>query len=427
MSAGVGRTDSRREPALGSAFWRLWVAAGFSNLADGIARIAVPLIATTLTRDPVAISVIAALAYVPWLVFGVPSGIIVDRFDRRRVMAAANAIRTGVALLLALLTVTGTLTIWALFAAVLLFGLGETLFDNATSAVVPAVVPRRGLDRANGRIQALQIAVDGFVAAPIGGVLFAVSLALPLWVGAAGYLIPIALALLLPVAAARPLSEPIAVAAPVAPEDRFVDTVRWLWRHRYLRSLAVLGAVVAPALAFAQAVTVLLFLDKLRVPEAAIGLVTAGVGVGALLGAVAAPSIVARFGRGPTMFGGLLVSGAGVLLTGLAPNVAVATIVFGIGAGAMSLWNVPWSSLRQLLVPARMLGGVVAVTRTVSWGLTPFATIAGGFVGRLDLGAPFVIGGAVTLVVTLAFARQILAGTRNAEAAVGVRGGAEDR
>ena len=156
---------------------------------------------------------------------------IVDRFDRRIIMAIANTIRGGVALWLAILTVTGQIDIWALFAGTLVFGLGETLFDNATNAVIPGVVKRSQLDRANGWMQAAQVTIDNFIATPIAGVLFAVSLALPLWVEGVGYIIPIVLAIMLPISAARPLrdaearsadadarptSRPASIAEPVA-------------------------------------------------------------------------------------------------------------------------------------------------------------------------------------------------------------------
>ena len=206
------------KPRLGADFGKLWTAAAFSNLADGVGRVAVPLIATTLTRDPLAIAALGALAFVPWLVFGLPAGMIVDRYDRRRIMALANALRGLAAVGLAFLTVTGALDIWWLFAATLVFGFGETLFDNATNAIVPSLVERRSLDRANGFLQAAQITIDNFIATPIGGVLFAVSLALPLWVGAAGYLIPIALAVMLPLSAARPLRDAPAAQRQDAPE-----------------------------------------------------------------------------------------------------------------------------------------------------------------------------------------------------------------
>ena len=110
------RKGSRSErPArvpLGRDFGKLWTAAAFSNLADGVGRVAVPLIATTLTRDPLAIAAISALAFLPWLVFGLPAGMIVDRFDRRWIMAIANTIRGLAAVGLATLTVSGAITVW---------------------------------------------------------------------------------------------------------------------------------------------------------------------------------------------------------------------------------------------------------------------------------------------------------------------------
>ena len=153
-------------------FGRLWGAAMTSNLADGVARLAIPLSAVAITKDPVAIALLSALAFVPWLLFGVPSGIIVDRVDRRHAMAAANAARVLAAAGVALFIATDHVTILVLAIATLVFGLGETLFDNATTAVVPSLVRKSGLDKANGLVQAAQVGVDMFVATPISGLLF---------------------------------------------------------------------------------------------------------------------------------------------------------------------------------------------------------------------------------------------------------------
>src|SRR5690606_22507876 len=134
-------------------FGRLWTSSIASNLADGIGRVAVPLLGTTLTRDPLAISVLGALAYLPWLLLGLPAGVLVDRVDRRRAMAVANGVRVLAAAGLALTVATGAATIGWLYAAVLVWGVGETVYDNAATALVPDYVERHGLDRANGRMQ----------------------------------------------------------------------------------------------------------------------------------------------------------------------------------------------------------------------------------------------------------------------------------
>ncbi|MET0296986.1 MAG: MFS transporter [Microbacterium sp.] len=412
-------TRRRSRAPLGRDFGKLWTAAAFSNLADGLGRTAVPLIATTLTRDPLAIAAIGALAFVPWLVFGLPAGMLVDRFDRRWIMAIANTLRGGTALFLAVLTVAGGLSIWWLFAAVLIFGLGETLFDNATNAIIPSVVERPSLDRANGFVQAAQITIDSFIATPIAGVLFAVSLGLPLWVGAGGYLVPIVLAVLLPLSAARPLREPSpAGAAEVATGDPLAaaeiadapsrtsgvsarEAVSYLWRHRFLRSMVVFTSILGSAFSFAQAPTFLYFLEELDVVPAAIGVVTAGIGLGALAGSLVAAPLVGRFGRGPVMLGANLLAGVSLVGVWAAPELITGIIAYALMACAVSIWNVPWGALRQAIVPGHLFGRVLGIIRTFTWGLFPFATLLGGLVARADLRLPYLVAAVVTLVTTL--------------------------
>ncbi len=157
----------------------------------------------------------------------------------------------------------------------------------------------------------------------------------------------------------------------------------------------------------------LLLLQTFSVPAAAIGVVTAAVGVGALIGALTSSIFVSRFGRGRVMFTAVLVSGAGLLGVGLTANVFVAIGAYAIGAFGVAVWNVPWGALRQAIVPSDMLGRAMGIIRTIGWGLTPIATILGGFVARIDLRLPFVIGGGVVVVLALVACRLLLsAGTQ---------------
>ncbi len=414
-AAHVPAPASGPRRGLGRDFGKLWTAAVFSNLADGLGRTAVPLIATTLTRDPLLISLVGALAFVPWLVFGVPAGVIVDRFDRRIVMAVANGIRGSAALGLAVLTVTGALDLVWLLVGVLVFGLGETLFDNATNAVIPALVGRDQLDRANGRVQAAQITIDSFVSQPIAGVLFAFALALPLWTGAVGYLVPVVLALLLPVSTARALRAPDAATAGAGAQERervrAVEGMRFLWRHRFLRSLVVFTSIVGSAFAFAQAPTLLYFLDEMAVAPAAIGFVTAGIGVGALVGSLLASRLVSRLGRGMVMWTANLGSFALLAALSFAPNVVVAIVAYAGLAFTVSLWNVPWGALRQQLIPAPLFGRTLGIIRVLTWGLFPVSTVLGGWVAQFDLRMPFLVASVVVLAATLAWTRVVLSAT----------------
>jgi len=394
---------------LGRDFGKLWSASVTSNLADGLGRTAIPLIATTLTKDPVLIAGISALAFVPWLLFGVLSGVIVDRVDRRYAMAVANGLRVLAAMAIALLITTGTITIWWLYVAVLVFGLAETVYDNATIAVMPSVVPKGGLERANSRMQAADTVVQNFVATPIAGVLFAVSVVIPIWSTAAGFAIAGALALLLPLSAARALRpEPVAGAVRATAGADVREALSFLLGHRFLRNLIAATALIGLMLTLAQATSILFLLDTLSVPIWAIGFATAGVGLGAVAGALLASVLVEKLGRGRVMFYGTLVSSIAMALTGFGPNVWVAVGFYALSAFGISVWNVSYGSLRQELIPGPLLGRTIGMIRTITWGLFPIAAVLGGFLSRIDLRLPFWVGGGVSVIVVLLAARLML-------------------
>jgi MFS family permease len=400
---------------LGPAFTRLWAASIASNVADGVGRTAVPLIATTLTRDPLLISAVTAIAFVPWLVFGLPAGMLIDRVDRRVAMAGANGLRVLMALVVALAITTGTLTIWLLYGCILVWGIGETVFDTATNAVLPATVTdsRAGdnrLEKANGRIQGAQLVVDTFIGTPISGVLFAAAIALPVWSTAGGFAVSAALVLLLPVSVAR------AAGSPVVGQDRGAarllhdarESLSFLAHHRLLRGLLVLTTVSGGMLAFGQASEFLFFLDTMAVQPALLGFVMAAIGAGALTGALTASHLVARWGRGRVMLGATLLAGVTLAVVGLSPNLPFAIAAYAVSALCISVWNVPWSTLRQQLIPAVMLGRTIGFMRSVTWGAIPVATIAGGFAARVDLRLPFMIGGSGVVIAVLIASRLLL-------------------
>lgn len=394
-----------RTAPLGRDFTKLWSASVASNLADGLGRTAVPLIATTLTTDPVLIAGIGALAFVPWLLFGVLSGVIIDRVDRRYAMAIANGLRVLAAIAIALLIATGGITIWWLYGAVLVFGLAETVSDNATIAVLPSVIDKSGLERANSRMQAADGVVQNFVATPVAGVLFAVAIVLPVWSTAAGYFVAGALALLLPASAARALR----TAGPKQSAGADVrEAMSFLLGHRFLRDLILVASIAGFMLTLAQSTSILFFLQTLDVPVVAIGFVTAGIGAGAVVGSIVASPLVARLGRGRVMLGGMLLCSLTLGLTGLGPNVWVAVVFYALSAFGVAVWNVSYGALRQELIPGPMLGRTIGVIRTITWGLFPVAAVIGGFLGRIDLRLPFFVGGAVSLVVVVLFARLLL-------------------
>ena len=138
---------------LGPAFNRLWGASLTTNLADGILAVAAPLLAITLTRNPVLISVLSALVMLPWLFFAIPIGALVDRVDRRLLLASANAFRCVIAALIAISISTHTITIYLLFLATFLIGICEVAADTSSQSLIPQILNNSQFERGNSRLQ----------------------------------------------------------------------------------------------------------------------------------------------------------------------------------------------------------------------------------------------------------------------------------
>ena len=402
----LGRRDRRpRLPPprgrLGPAFTNVFTANLSSSLGDGVARVAAPLLAVRLTDDPVLVSGIAAVALLPWLFFAIPAGILLDRIDRRHALALANGVRTLLALGLVALAWTGTLTIWSLYAVVFLYGAFETVYDGAIRAVVPSIVRPADLPRGNSRIEAGEITVQNFLSAPLTSALFAIAVVVPLGVGALGYAVAFVLAFFLPAAAAGEHRTHVSDDAPVRWYRQVADGFRYIWAHPMLRPLWLLSTVVGLCFSAATATLVLFVLDRLGVPEAWFGAFMLVGAVGSLLGAAAAAPLKERFGSGPVMAVANLLTPAALVVMGLVPVVPVAAVLLALSFGGTTVWNIHVMSLRQAVIPSRLLGRVHGTWRTLLWGVMPLGAFLGGLLARLDLTTPLVVGGGLAVVVGL--------------------------
>jgi MFS family permease len=184
---GAGRGDdlaltTRSTPTggrLGPEFTKLWTASTVSNLGDGITVVAGPLLAASLTRNPLLVAALTFAQRLPWLLLSLPSGALVDRLDRRRVMVAADLFRASVIGLLGVAILLDGASIALLCTTFFLLGVAETLFDNAAVSILPTMVPRASLTKANGRLLGAQIVTNDLAAPPLGGLLFATAAAVP--------------------------------------------------------------------------------------------------------------------------------------------------------------------------------------------------------------------------------------------------------
>ncbi len=396
-----------KKDGLGRAFGNIFTANLSSSLGDGIYRIAAPLLAVRLTDDPLLISGVAALALLPWLFFAIPAGILIDRIDRRHALAIASGVRTLLAAGLVVLAATGTLTIWWLYLVIFIYGVFETVYDGAIRAVVPSVVPKANLHRANSRIEAGELVVQNFIAAPFTSVLFAVSVLIPLGVNAVVFGVALVLALFLPAAAAGAHRTNPDDAPRVPWYRQFVDGYRFIMANRMLRTLWFLSTFIGICFSAGVSIWVLFVLERLGITEAWFGVFMLAGAVGGILGSMVVGPLKERFGTGMTMAIVNVGCGVTILLAGLWPDVWVAGVMLALSSATVTIWNVLMMSLRQSVIPSRLLGRVHGTWRTLLWGTMPLGSLIGGLLGRIDLTMPLIVGGGCATLAALLYFRFV--------------------
>jgi MFS family permease len=378
---------------LGASFWRLFVSSSTSNLSDGVMQAALPLLAASLTRDPVKVSAVGSLAFLPWLLFAIPAGTLVDRVNRRTAMAVANVARSGLLGVLALTVLSGRAPLVLLMAVAFLLGCAETVYDSAARAMLPAVVPRSGLERGNALLGTAESVGNIFLGAPLGAWLFAIGASLPLLANTGAYLV------------AALLAVTVAGQFAVQPSNRsmrqdMVEGLRWLAGHRLLRQLAATSGLTAMVHSMPQGVLVLFALQNLGLSEREYGLALAGVGVGAIVGSLLSPAVTRLLGRTNAMGLNQILSGTAVLMMAFWQHPVGAPALYAVSAATISMFNVQVMSTRQALIPGRLFGRVQGAYRTVIWGGIPLGTLAGGVIASgLGMSAVFVVSGAGTALL----------------------------
>jgi MFS family permease len=392
---------------LGARFWRLWSASALSNLADGLVKIALPLVAATMTDSPALVAGVTLAVTLPWLLFALPAGALADRVDRRVAMVAANLARGAAVAVLAVAVALGLASsvagIWVLYLVALVLGTAETVYDTCAQSILPQVVDRDRLPRANGRLIAAELTANEFVGPPLGGLLVAAGTVAAFATPAALWAVAVGALLLLRGSYSVPRKAATTLRADVA------EGLRYLWHHRLLRTLATMTGLFN----FATNATFAVFVLYAVGPDSAMGLTEAGYGLlfatiagGSLVGALLADPIIRRLGRSRSLalgvFGGVATVGTAALTT----NWLVIAAAFLFGGVTLALWNVVAVSLRQRITPDRILGRINSSYRLVAWGSRPLGAAAGGLLGELlGLRAVFAIAAAVILATMVGMTR----------------------
>ncbi len=373
-------TVERRDAPLGGPFWRLWSASTASNLADGLFQIALPLIAIQVTRSPAAISGLTVALTLPWLLFALHAGALADRQDRRRMMLGANLVRVALVGAVVPVVALDLASIWVLYLLALGVGVTETLYDTSAQSILPQVVAREQLPRANGRLFGAQVTANEFVGPPLGGVLVAAGAALSLAVPAALWLTAFGALLLVRGPFRIPRDQLTTLRADIG------EGLRFLGRHRLLRTLAVMIGVFNFASNGILAVFVLYAVgptSAMGLTEPGYGLLLASLAAGSLVGSLLAERVERWLGRARALLLGFALAASVGLAPAATSDVLLVGLAFFVAGAAIIVTNVITVSLRQRITPDRLLGRVNSGYRLVAWGTRPLGAATGGVLGEL--------------------------------------------
>jgi len=387
VSAGLPGPWSRPD------YRRLWFATTTSQIGTQVSELAIPLAAISLLHaSTFEVGVLAACGYLPIAVFGLPAGALVDRLPRRSVLIASDICRCAVLASVPILYAAGRLSLVQLLVVALLVGTFTVFFDVAYPTLLPDLVDRSELARANSRLQISEQAaavigpgLAGWLIGVVGAPLAVAADSLS-YLGSAGF-----------IGGIRQRGSPGQGVGPRRPmRTQIAEGIRFVVASRPLRAISLAAGIVNLFGRMLVIVVLIYLVRDVGYSATAIGIVFSIGAVGFVLGAALADRVIDRVGLGPAIvLGGCVASASFVLIAAPAPGVAgpfvaLGMFVYGLGALTFTVGN---ATLRQLITPAELLGRVTSSTRFLVWVAQPVAGVLGGWLGtRIGLHGALWVG-----------------------------------
>ena len=406
----------QQDDRLTGNFWRHWSASVISNLGDGIDAVAMPLLLLSLTGDERVLSLAVAVSMVPWIVMALPLGVAIDRYDRRRLLVTANAVRVVLFTIVAAGAIGGWIDVWHIVVLLVAVNLCEVVYDSSAQALLPLIVEPPALARANGLLASAEFVAGSLVGIAVGAFLFDVGVGLPFGANATAFLVAAVLAQTIRVRH-RPPTPGTAAARP-AGAGTLREGLRWLRDHRTLRTLAEMLALTNIGVMLGQGVYAKYVTDELDLSPAAYGLLLAITAIGASVGGLLSERVLDAVGMRTT----IALPYAAFVVANLAIGVAAQAWVVGVAAfvlgAAITLWNVATITLRQREIPTELFGRVNAVFRLIASTAAGVSIAAGGLLAyATDVRTPFVVGGLISFASIVIYGRRAFDGLAGSDAA----------
>lgn len=406
-------------PRMGSGFRWLLASSWTSNLGDGVALAAAPLLIASMTSSPILVAAGAILQFLPWLVFGLHAGAIADRFDRRCLVMAANAARAVVLVALCAFLVTGVANIWIVLLSAFLYGTAEVFVDTAGSTLLPMILKPADLGLGNARLQAGYLVANQFAGPPLGAFLFAAGHAWPFLLEA----VCVSLAVVLISRIARtpvpPREEQGSDAARTKVHTDIAEGLRWLWQNPPVRMLVVIILLFNVTWAAPWGVLVLYATEHLHMGAVGYGMLTTASAAGGLIATLSFGWLERHVSFATMMRVCLSLEVVMHISFALTTQGWIALLIMFVFGFYAFIWGTISTTVRQRLVPQELQGRVSSVNSVGVFGGMVIGQALGGVIAQVwGLTAPWwfaFAGAAVTLIFVWRPISQIVSARPAAE------------
>jgi Transmembrane secretion effector len=391
---------------LGRDFWFYFGGQLISQVGSSFTLFALPLLVFKLTHSATNLALTTASNILPYPLFGLVLGAMVDRVNRKRMMLLTDVARGCVILALPLLALSGTLRVQAIYGVAFIQSTLGILFDCGEFAAIPSLVGRDDLVAANGRIMATNSA--GQVLGPIlAGVL--VTLMSPadlLFFDAASFLVSASSLAVIRRSfnAANPRTAPGAGISGLLADVR--AGLKYVWSHPVLRSISLMMALINFVSATENSQLVLFAKRVLGATDSEVAVLFGAGAAGVVIVSMAAAPIRRRLTFAVTALGALVVSGLAVTAMALIGSYPAALVLWAMSAGFGLLLNINTGALRQAIVPSHLYGRIISVAGVLAWSAIPLGALAGAAAIQLSgsVADVYAVTGGLTALIALSFA-----------------------